>query len=50
VSILIGFPALASIGAALGLGFHPYLTLGEGIKLAAQSFDKDVKQLSCCAG
>lgn len=29
---------------------HPYLTLGEGIKLAAQSFDKDVKQLSCCAG
>ena len=30
--------------------FHPYLTLGEGIKLAAQSFDKDVKQLSCCAG
>jgi len=28
---------------------HPYLTLGEGIKLAAQTFDKDVKQLSCCA-
>lgn len=28
---------------------HPYLTLGEGIKLAAQAFDKDVKQLSCCA-
>ena len=28
---------------------HPYLTLGEGIKLAAQAFDKDVKKLSCCA-
>jgi len=28
---------------------HPYLTMGEGIKLAAQTFDKDVKQLSCCA-
>ena len=29
--------------------FHPYLTLSEGIKLAAQTFDKDVKMLSCCA-
>ncbi len=29
--------------------FHPYLTLGEGVKLAAQAFDKDVKKLSCCA-
>lgn len=29
--------------------FHPYLTLSEGIKLAAQTFDKDVGQLSCCA-
>jgi mercuric reductase len=29
--------------------FHPYLTLSEGIKLAAQAFDKDVAQLSCCA-
>lgn len=29
--------------------FHPYLTLSEGIKLAAQSFSKDVTQLSCCA-
>ncbi|HHB75399.1 MAG TPA: mercury(II) reductase [Desulfobulbus sp.] len=28
---------------------HPYLTMGEGVKLAAQTFDKDVKQLSCCA-
>ena len=29
--------------------FHPYLTLSEGIKLAAQTFDKDVDKLSCCA-
>ncbi len=29
--------------------FHPYLTLSEGIKLAAISFDKDVNKLSCCA-
>lgn len=27
-----------------------YLTLVEALKLAAQTFDKDVKQLSCCAG
>ena len=29
--------------------FHPYLTLSEGIKLAAQAFSKDVNMLSCCA-
>ncbi len=29
--------------------FHPYLTLSEGIKLAAQTFNKDVAKLSCCA-
>lgn len=29
--------------------FHPYLTLSEGIKLAAQTFTKDVAKLSCCA-
>ncbi|HXF94985.1 MAG TPA: mercury(II) reductase [Gemmatimonadales bacterium] len=29
--------------------FHPYLTLSEGIRLAAQSFQKDVAKLSCCA-
>ena len=29
---------------------HPYLTLSEGVKLAAQTFDKDVATLSCCAG
>ena len=29
--------------------FHPYLTLSEGVKLAAITFDKDVSKLSCCA-
>ncbi len=29
--------------------FHPYLTLSEGVKIAAIGFDKDVKKLSCCA-
>ncbi|MFV1973788.1 MAG: mercury(II) reductase [Thiohalobacterales bacterium] len=28
----------------------PYLTMVEGLKLAAQTFSKDVKELSCCAG
>ena len=29
--------------------FHPYLTLSEGIKLAAITFNKSVTELSCCA-
>ena len=28
----------------------PYLTTVESLKLAAQTFDRDVKKLSCCAG
>lgn len=28
----------------------PYLTMVEGLKLCAQTFNKDVNQLSCCAG
>ena len=28
----------------------PYLTMVDGLKLCAQTFTKDVKQLSCCAG
>jgi mercuric reductase len=28
----------------------PYLVQAEGLKLAAQAFEKDVAQLSCCAG
>ena len=27
----------------------PYLTMVEGLKLAAQTFSRDIKQLSCCA-
>ena len=34
----------------LGDTLFPYLVMNEGIKLAAQTFTKDVKQLSCCAG
>lgn len=33
----------------LAESFYPYLTLGEGIKLAAITFSKDVAKLSCCA-
>lgn len=35
---------------ALGETVFPYLTTVEGLKLAAQTFDKDVAKLSCCAG
>ncbi|GMT39836.1 MAG: mercuric reductase [bacterium] len=28
----------------------PYLTMVEGLKLTAQTFYKDIKELSCCAG
>ena len=49
---MIQEPALAithGISVAdLASAFHPYLTLAEGIKLAAQTFTKDVKKLSCC--
>lgn len=34
----------------LGSTIFPYLTTVEGLKLAAQTFDMDVKMLSCCAG
>jgi len=30
--------------------FHPYLTMVEGLKLAALTFKRDVSKLSCCAG
>ncbi|SDJ15102.1 mercury(II) reductase [Natribacillus halophilus] len=30
--------------------FAPYLTMAEGLKLAALTIDKDVSKLSCCAG
>lgn len=35
---------------ALGETIFPYLTTVEGLKLAAQTFEKDVAKLSCCAG
>ena len=35
--------------ADLGAQLFPYLTMVEGLKLCAQTFFKDVKQLSCCA-
>jgi mercuric reductase len=28
----------------------PYLTMAEGLRLAAQSFGRDVARMSCCAG
>jgi mercuric reductase len=34
----------------LGETIFPYLTMVEGLKLAALSFEKDVAKLSCCAG
>jgi mercuric reductase len=35
---------------ALGNEMFPYLVMAEGLKLCAQTFTRDVKQLSCCAG
>jgi mercuric reductase len=34
----------------IGDELFPYLTMGEALKLCAQTFTKDVSQLSCCAG
>lgn len=34
----------------LATTIFPYLTTVEGLKLAAQTFEKDVAKLSCCAG
>jgi len=36
--------------AGLAGQLFPYLTMAEGLKLCAQTFSKDVKALSCCAG
>jgi mercuric reductase len=51
----------AIYAATLAVRFHltisdltdtlaPYLTMAEGIRLAAQTFSRDVQRLSCCAG
>lgn len=54
-----GSDAIQSLAMALKSGMttsaladtiFPYLTTVEGLKLAAQTFDKDVAKLSCCAG
>ncbi len=37
-------------GADLAETTFPYLTTVEGLKLAAQAFEKDIAKLSCCAG
>jgi mercuric reductase len=34
----------------LAVTIFPYLTTVEGLKLAAQTFEKDIAKLSCCAG
>ena len=36
--------------SALAQQLFPYLTMAEGLKLCAQTFNQDVSQLSCCAG
>lgn len=36
-------------GSELARAFHPYLTAAEAIKLAAQTFEKDVAMPSSCA-
>lgn len=33
----------------LAASWNPYLTIGEGLHLAAQAFTRDVSKLSCCA-
>ena len=35
--------------AELAATFHPYLTMVEALKLASQTFTRDVGKLSCCA-
>lgn len=34
----------------LATQLSPYLTMVEGLRLCAQTFSQDVRQLSCCAG
>lgn len=35
--------------AGMAAAYHPYLTMAEALKLAAQTFTRDVTTLSCCA-
>lgn len=43
-------PSTGMTTKSLGETIFPYLTTVEGLKLAAQTFDRDVAKLSCCAG
>ena len=43
-------PAMQMTVQNLADQLFPYLTMVGGLKLVAQTFSKDVKQLSCCAG
>jgi mercuric reductase len=36
-------------GGELASAWAPYLTMAEALKLAAQTFTRDVAKLSCCA-
>lgn len=36
--------------AELADSLFPYLTMVEALKLAAQTFTRDARELSCCAG
>jgi mercuric reductase len=35
--------------ADLATTMHVYPSIGEGLKLCAQGFDRDISRLSCCA-
>lgn len=46
--------AVLAIGQGMTVGeltrtWAPYLSMAEGLKLAAQTFDRDIAKLSCCA-
>lgn len=48
-------PVAVALAAGLGASsfvdlLHPYLTLSEALRLCAQTFERDVRDLSCCAG
>jgi mercuric reductase len=40
---------VAEAGTGLAEAWAPYLTMSEGLRLAAQAFSRDVSRLSCCA-
>jgi mercuric reductase len=37
------------LGVSMADTWAPYLTMGEGLRLAAQAFTRDITKLSCCA-